>query len=84
MVYPIKYGPVGNKVAPITSPNTFNKTVHFGPNHIAHNMVGINAKLIFIIGVLMDKNLDKIMSIANRSAVIIIFLFLLTKKPPFL
>ena len=60
IVYPIKYGPVGNSIAPITSPNTFINTVHFGPNHIAQSIVGINAKLIFIIGVFIDKILDKI------------------------
>ena len=54
IVYPIKYGPVGNNVAPITSPKTFKRTVHLGPSQTAHNIVGINAKLIFVIGSELD------------------------------
>ena len=84
IVYPIKNAPVGNNVAPIISPRTFNKTVHLAPNHIAHNMLGINAKLIFNIGVFIDKKRDNIISVAKSIAVSIIFLFLDIKNPPFL
>ena len=80
IVYPIKYGPVGNSIAPITSPNTFINIVHFGPNHIAQSIVGINAKLIFIIGVFIDKILDKIINRANNIDDNIIFLFFRNKR----
>ena len=83
MVYPTKYGPVGNSVAPITSPRIFNKIVHFGPSQIAQSMVGTKAKLIFTIGVLIDKNLDRIISNANKIAVKIIFLFVRIIEIPF-
>ena len=83
IVYPIKYGPVGNSIAPITSPNTFINIVHFGPNHIAQSIVGINAKLIFIIGVFIDRILDKIINRANNIDDNIIFLFFDIKKLPF-
>jgi hypothetical protein len=55
--------------------------VHFGPSHIAHNIVGTNAKLIFVIGVFIDKNLESKTSIANKIAVKTIFLFFLIKNP---
>lgn len=84
IVYPMKNAPVGNKVAPIISPKTFNNTVHLTPNHIAHNIVGINAKLIFKIGVFIDKKRDSIISVAKSIADSIIFLFLDIKNPPFL
>ena len=83
IVYPIKYGPVGNSIAPITSPNTFINTVHFGPNHIAQSIVGINAKLIFTIGVFIDNILDNIINNAKNIADNIIFLFFDIKKLPF-
>lgn len=75
MVYPTKYGPVGNKIAHIISPNTFTKTVHLGPSQIAQSIVGINAKLIFTTGVFIDKILDSIINNAKNIADSIIFLF---------
>ena len=68
IVYPIKKAPDGNKVAPIKSPNTFTRTVHLGPSQIAQSIVGTKLKLILRIGAKKKKNLDKIISKANKIA----------------
>jgi len=46
-------------------------------------MLGINAKLIFNIGVFIDKKRDNMISDAKSIADNIIFLFLDIKNPPF-
>ena len=51
-------------------------SVHFGPSHIAHNIVGTNENPIVTIGVFIDKNLDSIINIASNKADSMIFLFL--------
>ena len=60
MVYPIKKLPDGNKVAPIKSSTTVIRTAHLGPSQVAHKAMATKVKLIFIIGVEIMKNLDKI------------------------
>ena len=71
----MKKEPKGNNVAPIKSESTAIKIFHFGPSHMAQRMAGTKEKLIVTIGVLTDKNRDKIISMASSKAANIIFLF---------
>ena len=64
----VKNEPKGNRVAPIKSLNILINIVHFGPSHIAHNMVGTKEKLMVRIGVFIDKNLDNTIDMASNNA----------------
>ena len=67
---------MGTKLLQLNLRSILIATVHFGPSHIAHNIVGTNENPIVTIGVFIDKNLDKIINNASNKADSMIFLFL--------
>ena len=81
-MYPTKYGPVGNKRAPIKSLKIPTKTEYLYPKIIAVNIKGTKLKPIVRIGVRIDKNLPKIILAASKTDTMTIFLIFFIKKTP--